>query len=124
MLTISVRKGFYVEKLDIKGAFIHAQLPKTDIIWVRLPKIPDEPIADSCLSGIFNYLYGLLQAPKLWYEHMSKVLSHAGFRRSHYSDFLFIGGANSNPVYIVAYVDNSLFIGAHLDVKSAKKKIG
>lgn len=124
MLAVAVQKNYTISQVDIKGAFLHAKLPENDHIWVRLPKIDGVSAANGQIVKLVKSLYGLRQAPKLWYKLLAETLSKAGFRRSKYSDCLFIGGSTSRPVYIVAYVDDLLVLGAHTTVESAKESIG
>lgn len=123
LLAVSVVKSFVVDQLDVKSAFLHADLPATDNIWVKLPKISGISRADGSLVKLRKSLYGLRQAPKLWYELLAKTLSLVGFSRSHCSECLFMSGSGTRPVYIVAYVDDLLVIGDKTSVKKAKNLI-
>lgn len=67
-------------------------------------------------------LYGIRQAPKLWYEHFSKGIRRIGFVRSKYSDCLFRLSGPS-PVYVIVYVDDLLIIGPSRDVVTVKSRL-
>lgn len=45
------------------------------------------------------------------------------FRRSQNCDFLFIGGCRTDPIYVFAYVDDLLIVGARKAVDKRKKAL-
>ena len=125
LLSIAVAKSWSIDQLDVKGAFLHAALPKSENIWLRLPKIDGVPPASGQIVSLKKPLYGLRQAPKLWYQHFSNnsELPKLGYRRSKSSDCLFIADGKSGPGYIVIYVDDLLFIGDLQTVKEVKQSL-
>lgn len=122
IVTVAVHYGYSINHLDVKGAFLHALLPESDDIWVRLTKIDDIRQINGQVVKLKKSLYGLRQAPKLWYKHLATTLKKIGFRRSSYCKCLFIGGTKAKPVYIVSYVDDLLVLGP--DDSLAKTKTG
>lgn len=63
MFAVSVSKGWSIEQMDVKSAFLHAKLPDTDDVWIRLPKVPGVPAANGRVVKLVKSLYGLRQAP-------------------------------------------------------------
>lgn len=124
MLSISVAKDLHVDQLDVKSAFLHAALPGKDRIFIKLPKIPGVASAKGQTVRLRKSLYGLREAPKLWYRHLTNTLGRIGLVRSNYSDCLFVYGHNGRErVYVVAYVDDLLVIGSKVSVDKVKKLI-
>ena len=82
LLAVAAAKGWCTDHLDIKGAFLYALLPPSEEVWVKLPTIPGVPQARGQVVKLRKSLYGLRQAPKLWYELLAKSLKKLGFRRS------------------------------------------
>ena len=74
LLSMAVARSCSIEQLDVKGAFLHAALPKSEDIWVRLPKIDGVPSASGQIVSFKKSFYGLGQASKLWYQHFSNEL--------------------------------------------------
>lgn len=109
--------------MDVKRAFPHAKLPDTDTVWIRLSKFDGIPTANDQIVRLVKSLYGLRQAPKLWYQHLAAALAKIGFRRAQSSDCVFIGGNKYSPVYILAYVDGLLIIGAPTVVTDTKSRL-
>lgn len=123
MLAIYIPEGFSIDQIDIKEAFLHATLSEPGNIWVQLPKNVRIRSTYCRLVHLAKSLYGLCQARELWYKLLSTTLAKVGFRRSQYSDCLFIGGTKSNPAYIVEYVYDFLLIGNPKAFQDAKVNI-
>ena len=123
IITIAIRSGLVINQLDVKGAFLHALLPESDCIWIYLPKVEGVPNANGRIVKLRKSLYGLRQAPKLWYSHHANALEKIGFRRSQNCDCLFIINESSSPVYIVAYVDDLLVVGPRTLVDKVKLQL-
>ena len=123
LLSVAVSLGWDIELVDVKGAFLHALLPKGDVIYVRLPKLECLGSLSGQIVKLKKSLYGLRQAPKLWYQHLSQMLSKKGFRRSMSSDCFFVADLPTGPVYLVVYVDDLLIFGSKENVSSVKKTL-
>ena len=89
MLSVASYRNWSVEQVDVKGAFIHAPLPKPNQISIRLPVIQGVSGANGKVVRLAKSLYGVRQAPMLCYGHLAKSLSGIGYKRSAYSDCLF-----------------------------------
>lgn len=78
-------KNWCIHQVDIKAAFLHTSLPNSKFIYVRLPKFEGIKSTNEEKILLQKSLYGLRQAPNLWYEHFSKTIPLIGFRRSRFS---------------------------------------
>lgn len=123
MLPISILKNYSIEQLDVQYGFLHATLPGSDNICIRLAKITEIPCADVRLVYLVKSLHGLHKTPNLWYQLLSGMLFEVGFRRAKHKDCLFFDGAILRPVYIVTYVDDLLVIRSQSAVNAAKTSI-
>lgn len=63
---MELSKNRDIEQLYIEGAFLHASLPETDNVWIRITSIGGINIANGKIVQLVKSLYGLRQAPKLW----------------------------------------------------------
>lgn len=125
VFAVAAALGWTIQLVDVKGAFLHASLPKEERIFIKLPNVKGVETASGQVVELVKSLYGLRQAPKLWYAFFAKQIFRIGFRRSLVSDCLFIR-EGPNPVYIIAYVDDLLVFGpdsAVADVKSELVKL-
>lgn len=121
LLSVMLHKGWNVKHLDIKGAFLHAYLIGEEI-WIRLPYIPGHPFLSGRLVRLRKSLYGLRQAPKLWYDYLYNELKKLGFVRSSSSECLFLL-CSSVTVTLVVYVDDVLLFGKDEDIESVARKL-
>lgn len=61
MLSETVSNGYIINQIEAKTAFLHAILPKSDEIWIQMPKIPGTSCADGPFVGLIKPLSGLRQ---------------------------------------------------------------
>lgn len=54
-------------------------------------------------------LYGLRQAPRAWYERLSKVLLDNHFKRGKINNTLFLKGRGRNFLIVQVHVDDIIF---------------
>ncbi|KAK1411714.1 hypothetical protein QVD17_38274 [Tagetes erecta] len=78
---------FKVFQMDVKGAFLYG--PITDDVYVRQPPCFEDPEYPHRVYKLSKALYGLHQAPRIWYETLSKHLLEHGFTRVYVDDIIF-----------------------------------
>ena len=114
MLSMILSFGWQVGKLDISGAFLQGD-PLRRNIWVELPQILIkmglvDPIRR--FRKIVKGVYGLNQAPRLWFVRLCKFLCSIGFTQSLIDPCLFILVRGGAVVALLAiYVDDLLMGG-------------
>lgn len=111
VLSVGVAKDWCTDQVDVKKAFLHAPLPRSESIYVRLPNIDGVKSAIGKTILLQESLYGLRQAPRLWYQHFSKTISCIGFCRSSLCDCFFTRSSSHGEVFLVAYVEDLLVVG-------------
>ena len=62
---------------------------------------------DEVVMKLNHSLYGLVQAPLYWYNHLKDSLAKVGFKRSALDSCLFYG----HGIVVLIYVDDCLFFG-------------
>lgn len=122
IITIAIAMGWDIEQVDVKGAFLHATLPKDERVFILLPKIKGISSANGQLVELIKSLYGLRQAPKLWYQHFAKAIARFGYKRSNTNECLFVG-PESVRAFIIVYVDDLLLVGPKKIVAELKTKL-
>lgn len=120
ILEIAYARGWKPHHIHIKGAFLYAMLSESDDIWIKLPDIDGVSSANGQIVKLRKSLYGLRQAPKLWYQHLSSFLKKYGFRRSRINDCLFLKDTANGEVYLLVYVDDILLFGELEDLNEVK----
>jgi len=76
----------------------------SDFVYSSLP---------SHVCRLHKSLYGLKQALRAWYTHLSDFLLSIGFRASKVDTSLFILFDGSNIFYLLVYVDDILLMGSN-----------
>ena len=93
--------------IDIKGAFLHAQLK--EVIYMQLPPGTEFTMNDEIVVvQLLKSLYGLKQAGREWYLVLSTILISLGFLQSAVDPCLFVHP--SRNIDILAYVDDLLIV--------------
>ncbi len=112
VMSIALQRGWNTKQIDFENAFVQADL-KEDV-YIRCPPM-FEP--EGAMNGgeyvmkLDKSLYGLVQAPLAWYEHLQAGLTKLGFVPSEIDPGLYIG----NGMVILSYVDDCLFFGPDLN---------
>ena len=71
--------GFKLYQIDVKSAFLNGDL-KEEVFVKQPPGFEDVELPDHVFK-LNKALYGVKQAPKAWYERLSKFLLKNGFKR-------------------------------------------
>lgn len=109
--------------MDVKGAFLHANLPESDEIYIRLSKTASTKFATGDIVRLIKSRYGLRQAPKLWYMLLCKALQDYCFKCSTTSECLFVCKGLNGQAHILVYVDDIVIVGSEKPFLHAKKVI-
>jgi hypothetical protein len=79
LLWHAAKNGWKVQTADVSTAFLHASLPAGDAVYI----VPPVSLRQGTgLWKLHKALYGLRQAPRLFQEHLAKVLAKLGYTRS------------------------------------------
>jgi len=78
LLTLTAREWLHTRMVNFTNAFAQATLNKD--IYVTLPSMYDPKHGPEVILQLNKSLYGLVQAPLSWYNHLKKGLEECGFR--------------------------------------------
>jgi hypothetical protein len=106
LLSMSAINGWYINQMDAKNAFLNGKL-KYDIYFQ-----PPEGcgIQQNQLWKLNKALYGLKNAPLIFYQTMSNVLYKSGFKSSFIDPCIIYN--SELRIYIAMYVDDLLIFGS------------
>ena len=124
LVALSASFGWKRHQKDVKGAFLHSRLPIDTDIWIKLSKIDGIPAADGSVVKLVKSLYGLREAPKLWYQTLSARLIEMGGKRIAVSDCLFMMEKHGSMALILIYVDDLGMFGDEKVIMFVKAKLG
>jgi Reverse transcriptase (RNA-dependent DNA polymerase) len=108
MLCMSLHLGWATRQVDFSNAFVQATLKEE--VYMQLPKGFEKGGQNDGVLKLNRSLYGLVQAPMYWYEHLKKALEDNGFKVSSYDPCMFFG----KGMVVLCYVDDCLFFGPDL----------
>ena len=115
VMTIDVGQAFL--NAEMTGVLVHVRLDKVSVTLLK--KIDPDTDYDSYMDAdgsvtvvLDKALYGCVESARLWYEHLSGVLSSLGYIKSSYDDCLFnkfddFGVIISSSIF---HVDDGLII--------------
>jgi hypothetical protein len=108
ILAVAEHEGWRVHHMDVKSAFLNGEL-KEDV-YVRQP--PGFVAAEEHqMLKLKKTLYGLRQAPRVWYVKLHSSLLSLGFVRSDHEHAVYTRCTTSRPLVIGVYVDDLLIAG-------------
>ena len=106
LCALAVARSFFIHQLDIKTAFLYADIDR-DGIYIRPP-----PGVTRTKPGrvwkLNKGLYGLKQSPRLWHNKISESLSKEGFTKLCRDPSCYSRGTGSSQVIICLFVDDIL----------------
>nr|GEW08112.1 copia protein [Tanacetum cinerariifolium] len=93
--------GFMVYQIDVKSAFMYETIEEE--VYVYQPLGFEDPGYRDKVYKVVKALYGLHQAPRVWYETLANYLLENGFQRGKIDQTLFIkrqkdGKSASTPI--------------------------
>ena len=114
LLSLAARRGWRVMHADIKNAFCNAEIDVKEL-YINMPDgidmTDDNPGKDRCLR-LNKALYGLRQAPRLWFEMVKKLLvEKGGFTQGKTERTLFIRKVGGTTTRVLVYVDDIIITG-------------
>ena len=107
LLTFALSQSVKLFQMDVKSAFLNGYI-KEEVYVEQPPGFEDHKYLDHVFK-LSKALYGLMQAPKAWYECLSSFLLHNNFKRGKVDITLFIKNFDSNMIIVQIYVDDIVF---------------
>lgn len=108
LLCMSITQGWKTRQVDFSNAFVQATLDKE--VYIKLPAgfegTSGEQASESVLS-LNKSLYGLVDAPMYWYNHLVTKMDMVGLKPSPLDPCMFYG----RGMIMLSYVDDCLFFG-------------
>ena len=107
MLILSIVHGLETRQVDYVNAFAQADLDRE--VFVEIPKGYEYPDAGvDCVLKLNKSLYGMSDAPLMFFELLKKNLLHVGFKQfTHIDPCLFV----HKKAICLTYVDDCLWFG-------------
>ena len=119
MLCLSISKDLASRQVDFSKAFVQAKLGADEHIYIEVPKGFDYAEGEEPMVLKLRWsLYGLVQAPLYWGNHLKEALDKEGLKQSVSDQCMFVG----DEMIVLTYVDDVLFFGKSASKIEAKIK--
>lgn len=120
-LAIAAQRGYSFLSMDITSAFLYASLPANVQLYTHIPQgHPDYPKRDSHLIKVKKNLYGLKEAPLLWWKHLEQTLTKKlSLKQCIYEECMFTG----QDLIMLVYVDDILLLGEKQQIRQLHRKL-
>jgi histone deacetylase 1/2 len=103
VLAVSVSRGWSLQQLDVKNAFLHGVL--NEQVYMCQPPGFEDPSFPHHICKLDKALYGLKQAPRAWFARLSSKLIALGFMPSKADTSLFLYHKSDITIFLLIYVD-------------------
>ncbi|TPX46784.1 DNA-directed DNA polymerase [Synchytrium endobioticum] len=112
LVSLIAANNWYASTLDISTAFLNGELEEE--IYVKQPTGFHDGTGRVC--RLIKSLYGLRQAPRVWYQHQATWMTANEFTSSPADPCLYAGISKSGSrVYILVHVDDFLITSSSED---------
>ena len=106
LLCLSLSQGLKTRQVDFSNAFVQAELKRDEFIYIDVPKgFETDSDEGTMVLKLKRSLYGLVQAPLYWNNHLKSGFEKAGLKQSVSDPCMFYG----DGVIALTYVDDVLF---------------
>eukprot|EP00253_Pinus_taeda_P002257 PITA_02257 len=121
IIALAVSQGWNLHHMDVKTAFLHGSIKEE--VYVEQPKGFEIYDRKSHVYRLKKALYGLMQAPRAWYERINSYLLKLGFTRSEVDANLYFKVEDDKPLILMMYVDDLFLIGANPLIHKCKREL-
>ncbi|GJV92188.1 ribonuclease H-like domain-containing protein [Tanacetum coccineum] len=104
VLSSATSRHWLVHQLDAKNVFLHGDL--AEAVYVHQPSGFRDSVHPDYVCFLQRSLYGLIQAPRAWYQHFAAYITRFGFSHSRCDSSLFIYRQGTDTAYLSLYVDD------------------
>ena len=103
-LSLASHLGYSFRSMDITSAFLYASLPEEVSLYSKIPEgHPEFAKTQTHLLRIRKNIYGLKEAPRIWWDHLTGILIKAlKMTQSIHEECLFY----DKGVLLLVYVDD------------------
>ena len=123
VLALATHNRWEIYHLDVCTVFLNPYL--RDTVYMEVPEgiewlnpAPGSGAQDSILQ-LNKALYGLKEAPRLWYQHIDSFLESIGLSKSDNDPNLYY--TKDRGLFLVLYVDDILLVSMSMDLVAGIK---
>ena len=123
LIALAGPKKLHLEHLDVKTAFLQAELPEDSTIYMRQPKFFEKPGEESKVCLLKKGLYGLKQGQRVWNKKFEEAMAKLGFNctQQRADTCIYVKkGINGELTILLVYVDDVILAS---DTPSSAKTV-
>ena len=121
IISLAATMGLVIHQLDVKTAFLNGVLK--DPVYVEQPSGYENGNPAKKVWKLKKALYGLVEAPRLWYETLNQALMSFGFKRITGDPCLYVLKRECQIVILGVFVDDFLVFGTSESMVSEVKSM-
>lgn len=114
ILLLALYLGLFCRQVDFVTAFLNGPVGEVEI-YMEQPDYFDDATGRVC--KLLQSLYGLRQAPRIWYRMLDKYLRKCGFKRTKMDAGVYVRTVGENKIFVTVYVDDLLIVGTESDIE-------
>ena len=95
--------------MDVRTKFLHEDLEEE--IYMKQPEVFAMKGKKELVCKLKNFLYGLKQSPRMWYQKFDTFIWGLGFTRSKADHCVYFKLIGDHVIYLVLYVNDMLLVG-------------
>nr|GFA43093.1 hypothetical protein [Tanacetum cinerariifolium] len=100
-------QNMLISQMNVKTAFLNGEL--NEVVYVSQPEGFVDPEHPTHVYRLKKALYGLNQAPRAWYDKLSKFLISTGFTKGVVDPTIFTRKTRKHILLVQIYVDDIIF---------------
>ncbi|CAI7866849.1 unnamed protein product [Closterium sp. NIES-53] len=108
VLCEAAAKNFPLRQIDVSNAFLYADVDAE--IYVEYPHT--YPTNPPSVCKLKKSLYGIKEAPRLWQQHLNRLLTEVGCRQLPHDPGMYRLDDKGSYALLVAYVDDILYVSS------------
>lgn len=108
LMALAANQQWEIIQLDVKNAFLYGELEETEL-YMKQPPGYSNGTGDGC--RLLKSIYGLKQAPLVWYHNMGVTLFNLEWQKSENDWALYWKKGEKGTNLLLLYVDDILLMG-------------
>jgi len=112
ILAMTAANGWELHQMDVKTAFLNGDLDEE--VYMEQPDGYVDPTYPDKVCRLLQALYGLMQAPKMWYAKLDDFLKSQGFDNIDPDACLYPQMDDGEIIIVLVYVDDLLSVASSL----------
>jgi len=113
VLSVAISRGWHLRQIDVKNAFLHGFL--NEDVYMAQPPGFIHPQYPQHVCKLHKSIYGLHQAPRVWFSRLTDKLQAIGFKKSQVDHSIYVYQYGSILLYFLIYVDDIILAGVDLN---------